>query len=217
MESPYQDIPQIPGSFDGKLKMLREQFDILMGVIRETLDAPFATEENVEASILRNLAKELETVGPEAFQSFEEVKSAHLAIAEESSKLAEELPQRIEEVEKKAAGELACYALEKLTPATEQPILTFLEVLDLEKDWSTLDLLLNAESPNKAKVLKPPATTGNIWENWYSNPPSQAPKKAGLHPSAEYIFPLELLKILGLEVEPEKQLPPGGNIWENWK
>ena len=81
MDTPYQDLPQIPASLDGKLKMLREQFDIMMGVIRETLDAPFATEDNLEASILRNVAKDLENLGPEAFQAFEEVKGAHLALA----------------------------------------------------------------------------------------------------------------------------------------
>jgi hypothetical protein len=217
MESPYQDIPEIPASFDGKLKMLREQFDILMGAIRDTLNAPFATESSVEASILRNVARDLEIIGPDAFEAFDDVKKAHLAIADEAVKLASELPEMVRAVEEQSARDLACYAAENLVPPAPEPVPTFVELLDIESDWSGLESLVRAQEPSKLEVEKPPVTTGNIWENWYPDTTSQAPKKAGLNPSAEYLFPLELLKILGLEVEPEKQLPPGGNIWENWK
>ena len=217
MDTPYQDLPQIPASLDGKLKMLREQFDIMMGVIRETLDAPFATEDNLEASILRNVAKDLENLGPEAFQAFEEVKGAHLALATEAAELAKTLPSLIEEAEKKAAAELACYTVENLTAPPEEPVPNFLKFLELEKDWSALDLLLREESQDHSGNVKPPVTSGNIWENWYSETQRQNPSKSVSRQIPEYRFPMEVLVRLGLAVEPEKQLPPGGNIWENWK
>jgi len=217
VESPYQDLPEIPVTLDGKLKMVREQFDLFMRVVRETLQSPLATDDNVEAGILRNVARDLETMGPEAFEAFEEVKKAHLALAEEAVQLAKEIPERIREAEEKSAKDLACYAAENLKPSPVEPVPSFLELLDIETEWSELEALLSAVAPSRPEVERTPVTSGNIWENWQSGPSSSPAKKTDSCNPAEYRFPVELLKSLGLELEPEKHVPPGGNIWENWR
>jgi hypothetical protein len=219
MDPDFADLPEMPKDFDGKLKMLRQQVGEFMRVAREIMNGPLSGNESPEMHMLGKAMEDLEEVAPAAMDAFAEANQLHMQIAEESLKAAEEFPAKIKALDEQLAKELAPFLAENFIPRPEEPIPPFLDILDLERDLSELQALLLEGTLETQVVSKAPTTTGNIWENWNRGTDAQAKpgKKNGPQGPVEYLFTVKLIQKLGLEVEPEKQLPTGGNIWENWK
>jgi hypothetical protein len=217
METNFDDLPDVPKDFGGKLKFLRSQVDSFTRLVRDCISGPLDGNESPEMHMLSKALEDLEQTIPDAFDTMAQVQKMHIQIAEEGLKVAEELPEKIKALDEKVGKELASFAAENFIPIPEEPCPLFLEVLDMERDYAEVKVLLTAEDQKSQDDLRVPVTTGNIWENWDGDPQTKPGKKSVPQGPTNYVFPGELLKKLGLEVEPEKYVKPGGNIWENWK
>lgn len=213
MESPYSELPEIPSDFQGKIKLLGEQLDIFLGVVRGALEGPLREGDSPEKQMLEGATKDLGELAPALLAAFGDVRELHLQVAKDGLKAVEEFPARLRAMDEQLAKDLAPFAAENFIPKPPEPLPAFLEILDIGKALREVGELLKEDQPDgpASTVLH---TTGNIWENWKPRP--QSPKNQVDPVVPGYRFPTDLLQSLGLEAEPEKPTKPGGNIWEKW-
>lgn len=217
MDNPFENIPEMPASFLGKLDLLRENFEIFQKALIDTLAEPdLEAQGSQEYHILKAMVPDLQVAVPLALEAFKEAHDQHLVVAEECLEFASKLPEKLKALEEKAAADLAPFAIENFIPKPDEKIPSFLDLLDIKMNLGDYQALLGHGKTNVSKAQSPPRTSGNIWENW--NPPEPGPQKAAEDDKVvpEFVFPLETLRQLGLEPEPENQSVRGGNIWENW-
>jgi hypothetical protein len=217
MENPFENLPEMPASFLGKLDLLRENLEVFQKTLIDTLaDPDLEAQGSQEFHILKAMLPDLQVAVPSALEAFKAAHDQHLAVAKEGLEFANQFPEKLKALEEKAAEDLAPFAIENFTPKPEQKIPNFLDLLDIKSNLSDSQALLGHGKANVSKAQSPPRTSGNIWESW--NPPEPGSQKAAEDDKdlPEYVFQLETLRQLGLEPEPENQSVRGGNIWENW-
>lgn len=217
MDSPYDDLPQIPDSYREKLNLLKEQLNLFMATIKEAIAGPLSGEDSPEFQMLSKAMGDLEEVAPVALEAFAEVNESHRKVAEECLKAVEDFPAKMQEMNEQLAKELAPFAADLFVAKSPEPVPLFKDILNIEKNLEELELILRPEETDAPRALPNAGATGNIWENWQSARDSKVNKSKENQKTLDYVFPLELLNSLGLEAEKEKSIPTGGNIWENWK
>ena len=218
MQNPFDSMADMPETFSGKMSVLRESLSELVELCRRAVDEPDLKSQNsTEYQMLAQMVPDLEMAVPKALEAFEAARESHLEMARAGLQVVEDFPAKMKALEEKVAMELAPFAAENFIPKPPEPAPSFVELLDIKKYLALARWLVRPEPSNEQGSANLPRISGNIWENWKS--PIEGVGEAPLEQLEvpDYRFPLPVLARLGLQQEPENQLPSGGNIWENWK